>query len=170
MLATALGRPADATNLFDAQGAGLREQGAAAAMNAALWPATWGYFAEALDHGQKALDPVMIEEGRVFHQAHVRGRGCLPTLRVGDQPYGIFAFAGFGKRFKPLGAGSTETKMEALLRKAYPNWLNAVEDIPRLRPGDTAEAVLKIFRQSPVSWGVRARTCLSRDLIDTGAV
>lgn len=142
-----------------------REAGAAGAMNAALWPATWGYFLNTLDQGDSRLDPAVIEDVRRFHQAHVRGRGTLPAIAVGDQPYGVMAFAGFGRRFEPVGAGRTEAGIAALLRKLWPNWLNAEGNLTRVGPGSTAEHVLKIFGQSPVSWGVRARKCAGHDFL-----
>jgi hypothetical protein len=162
--ASALGLGAIGGVLAEIPGAELREQGAAAAMNAALWPATWGYFLGTLDQDEKALDPFLIEELRQFHQAHVRGRGRLPVLRVGDQPYGVLPFAGF-QRAAPGDGDKTERDLATFLRRALPNWLNAVSDLPRIGPNGTAETVLKIFGIAPVSWGVRARKCLSRDLL-----
>ncbi|WP_036288310.1 hypothetical protein [Methylosinus sp. PW1] len=146
--------------------AGLREQGAAAAMNAALWPATWGYFLETLDQHEKGLSPFVIEDARAFHQTYVRGRGALPAIRVGDQPYGLLPFAGFARRFKPLGAGGTEAGLEMLLRRAWPNWLNGAGGLPRIQSGGGAAKVLEIYGHAPLSWGVRARKCLSKEFID----
>ncbi len=59
------------------------------AMNTALWPATWGYFLEDM------LDPVLTtQQVRHIHQFfthHVSARGSIPSLRIGNQPYGILA-------------------------------------------------------------------------------
>ncbi|WP_309666044.1 hypothetical protein [Tabrizicola sp.] len=162
--AAALGLGAAGGVLDEVPGAALREQGAAAAMNAALWPATWGYFLGTLDQDEKALDTPLVEGLRQFHQSHVRGRGRLPVLRVGDQPYGLLPFAGF-QRAAPAGGDRTERGLDTFLRRALPNWLNAVGDLPRIGPNGSAETVLKIFGSAPLSWGVRARKCLSRDLL-----
>lgn len=166
VMAAALGLGAGAAVLADAPHADDREAGAAGAMNAALWPATWGYFLETLDQGEKALTPQMVEDLRLFHAARVRGRGALPALMVGDQPYGVLTFAGFAHHFKPLGAGTTETALDGFLRNALPNWLNAVKRLPRIDAKASAATVLTIYGQAPVSWGVRARKCLAHDFLN----
>jgi len=59
----------------------------ALAMNAALWPATLGYYAnDLLD-----LEPGPVDDLRAFVNAFVTGRGPLPAIRVGTQPYGVLA-------------------------------------------------------------------------------
>lgn len=145
--------------------ADLPEQGAAGAMNAALWPATWGYFLETLDDARSELTPAIIEGIRGFHQTCLRGRGPLPALRIGDMPYGVLPFAGFG-RATPAASGKIEAGIDALLRKLLPNWQGAVPTLPRLTEGGGAEKVLEIFGHAPVSWAVRARRCVSRDFLN----
>ncbi|WP_312527283.1 hypothetical protein, partial [Paracoccus sp. (in: a-proteobacteria)] len=140
------------------------EDGAAQAMNAALWPATWGYFLETLDESQSKLSPWLIDEISRFHRGFLRGRGALPAIRVGNQPYGIFPFTGF-TRAATAAQGATETALDKMLRKMLPNWLNATRNLPRLDQGGGAQKVLEIYGHAPVSWGVRARRCLSGDLI-----
>ena len=56
-------------------------------MNNALWAPTWGYFLEQMmrplvDHANAAA---VHDHFRRF----VRGRGPLPRLRLGKQPYGV---------------------------------------------------------------------------------
>ncbi len=63
------------------------DQSEARAMNAALWPATLGYYMEQM------MEPVFSEETvlatRTFFNRFVIGRGTVPLVRVGRQPYGI---------------------------------------------------------------------------------
>lgn len=63
------------------------DQAEARAMNAALWPATLGYYMEQM------LEPVFSEETvlrtRDFFNRFVIGRGTVPLVRIGRQPYGI---------------------------------------------------------------------------------
>jgi hypothetical protein len=63
------------------------DQAEARAMNVALWPATLGYFMEQM------MDSVFTDEAiastRLFFNRYVIGRGALPAVRVGRQPYGI---------------------------------------------------------------------------------
>lgn len=57
------------------------------AMQQALWPATLGHFMDSM------MNPVftkpIIEQTRDFFTRYVSGRGQIPAIRVGKQPYGI---------------------------------------------------------------------------------
>lgn len=63
------------------------DQRNARAMNTALFPATLGYYLSEL------MDPLLTEEeiSRIenFFSKYVLGRGTIPSLRIGKQPYGI---------------------------------------------------------------------------------
>lgn len=63
------------------------DQVEARAMNVALWPATLGYFMEQM------MDLVFtddqIVDTRSFFNRYVIGRGTIPAIRIGRQPYGI---------------------------------------------------------------------------------
>ncbi len=84
----------DATiqNVLYSDGTDQRE---ARAMNIALWPATLGYMMESL------MDPVFndndIESTREFFNRLVTGRGTIPAIKIGKQPYGIYPTTAFSK-------------------------------------------------------------------------
>lgn len=63
------------------------DQCEARAMNEAMWPATLGYFMEQM------MEPVFsdgsINSTRAYFNRYVLGRGTIPAIRVGKQPYGI---------------------------------------------------------------------------------
>lgn len=63
------------------------DQAEARAMNVALWPATLGYYMEQM------MEPVFSERTvrrtRDFFNRFVTGRGSLPLVRIGRQPYGV---------------------------------------------------------------------------------
>lgn len=83
----------DPASLQQVPNAGQADQCEARAMNTALWPATWGYYLERLLHpvvGDKA-----IRRTRSFFTQHVSGRGPVPAVRIGRQPYGILPVAPF---------------------------------------------------------------------------
>jgi hypothetical protein len=63
------------------------DQKAAEEMNRVLWPALGRYFAEQMVRGD-ARRRISDASASYFH-SFVRGRGPLPALRVGDQPYGL---------------------------------------------------------------------------------
>ena len=75
--------------------AGIFDAREAWAMNTALWPATWGYFLEEML--QPNLDLTTIKRTREFFTRCVSGRGALPALRVGKQPYGILPTTVFSR-------------------------------------------------------------------------
>ncbi|GFJ86665.1 VCBS repeat-containing protein [Phytohabitans rumicis] len=61
-----------------------------AAMAAVTWPASWGYFLRQFLSGVEGIEADADLGGwRRFVLDTVRGRGPLPALRVGDQPYGV---------------------------------------------------------------------------------
>ena len=63
------------------------DQAEARAMNVALWPATLGYYMEQM------MEPVFpektVRDTRAFFNRFVIGRGIVPLVRIGRQPYGI---------------------------------------------------------------------------------
>jgi hypothetical protein len=59
----------------------------ALAMNRALWPATIGTFLDELV--EERVAPPLRAAARDFFLTYVTGRGLLPVIRVGSQPYGI---------------------------------------------------------------------------------
>lgn len=69
--------------------------GEAMAMNTALWPGTIGYFMETM------MDPVFdqdtVSQARWFFNHFVSGRGMVPSIRIGDQPYGILPVTAFSR-------------------------------------------------------------------------
>jgi hypothetical protein len=79
----------------DVHGAGGEDQLRARAMQRALWPATAGYWMD------KMLTPVFgdetVAQARWFFTNHVRGRGAVPALRIGGQPYGIMPTTAFSR-------------------------------------------------------------------------
>jgi hypothetical protein len=67
----------------------------ALAMNKALYPGTLGYYFDTL------MEPVVNNQNaqliKDFFNKHVTGRGPLPSIRVGNQPYGILLTSDFTK-------------------------------------------------------------------------
>lgn len=86
-LAELLGIGVENSTLNLSSGYNQKDQREARAMNTALWNATIGYFMESM------LTPVFSERQRNmtrwFLIHHVSGRGRVPAIRIGNQPYGI---------------------------------------------------------------------------------
>jgi hypothetical protein len=78
----------------------------AKAMQRALWPATMGHFMQSM------MNPIfsdeVIEQTRQFFCRYVTGRGSIPSIRVGRQPYGILPTTSYTRMrwFLPREPGS----------------------------------------------------------------
>jgi hypothetical protein len=118
ILAAALGLPAgivdgsaNSADTGDAQ---------AAAMQTALWSATWGYYlGELIDPA--ALRGVTVDSVRDHYRQFVRGRGTMPTLRLGRQPYGVLPLLPLGGWVSD-GASATVDGLARLLTRVRPLW------------------------------------------------
>lgn len=91
LLADALG--ISYTPLLTVQHANQTDLLEASAMNTAMFPGTWGYWL------RNWMTPVVSEEtarqARTFFTQFVSGRGPLPAVRIGNQPYGILLTSDF---------------------------------------------------------------------------
>lgn len=65
------------------------------ALNRALWPATLGYAMETMLY--PIFDAPQVEATRWFYTHFVTGRGFLPAIRIGDQPYGILPISALSR-------------------------------------------------------------------------
>ncbi|MEV6974062.1 hypothetical protein [Kitasatospora sp. NPDC093806] len=93
------------------------DQREARAANTALWPATWGYHLQTMLH--PVFDREAVEQTRRFFVRHVSGRGPLPAVRIGRQPYGILPTTAFSRLSWPdpnpaTGTGPTGTGPSAV--------------------------------------------------------
>lgn len=157
----------DAAWLSDVDHALDDEQGAAAAMNTALWPATLGQFLDAVDANNEALSPVVIDRIRLFHHDHVRGRGPIPALRVGRQPYAVLPVSNFATRWTDAPADKFGGQLTTMLRKVRPNWLGVINSLAHVGSRDDLRDTMdRLLGQAAVSYGVRARKCLSGNMIN----
>ncbi|BEP14780.1 hypothetical protein acdb102_30910 [Acidothermaceae bacterium B102] len=112
------------------------DQRDARAMQTLLWPATMGYLLGTL------LDPLLgdptVEAARQFFLRYVRGRGELPAVRIGTQPYGLLATTAFS-RVSWLRQQSDRdpflSRLWALLQVAEQEWAAALPQVPSLGTG-----------------------------------
>jgi hypothetical protein len=131
--------PAVLTGVPNATGADRRE---ARAAHTALWPATWGYFLPTLLNG--VLTPEQIAETRQFFLADVSGRGPLPVVKVGRQPYGILPTTVFSRLAFPAAA-THRTALNEVLKAAAQDWHAALEHVSNLdeiEPGADKHQIL----------------------------
>jgi hypothetical protein len=155
-----LGLPPDA--LAAVPGAGGLDQRDGRAMQTLLWPATMGYLLSTLL--QPVFSDATVENARWFFTRYVRGRGELPALRIGAQPYGILATTAFS-RLRWLGEAPADdatgrlaflARLHALLEAADADWAAAVSQVPSLGSGgapvtDPQQTLLGILGLHPTS-------------------
>ncbi|CAN5598258.1 hypothetical protein BH09PSE5_BH09PSE5_28830 [soil metagenome] len=133
-----------------------REQIAAGQMNALVWPAAMGYWLDSLV--QPGPTDAVIEDIRQHAMQWVRGRGPLPPLRIGRQPYGVLPVTSlktWTASSEPNGVRQTVTYM----LRAYSWWLDGVQRAPVVRAGaDPDKGMLDVMGQAPVSSTVGVRS------------
>lgn len=138
------------------EGADLREQPAAQAMNQALWPVTLGYYLQQMMAPH--VSAAAIERGRHHFVDHVRGRGPLPAFRVRGQPYGVLPVASLARWQPRRDAGQAEIEIAALLRRLRPQWQAQLGGVPRVgRTTDADADLLGILGMDASTREVRVR-------------
>jgi hypothetical protein len=136
-----------------------RSDTAARHMNNALWAPTWGYFLE-----QMARPLVDLRNADLLHdhfRRFVRGRGPLPCLRLGKQPYGVLPVMPSGDG-RPVAQG-IEGELTRRLSSLRAQWHHSAGTVPRL--GDEAaadEVVVDLLRRTPRSETFRFRKATGR--------
>ncbi len=162
VLGTALG--IDPRLLAEVDHALEAEQSRARAMNIALWGPSWGSFlerAQGVSSKQAPLTESGREATRAFHRDHVRGRGPLPAIRVGDQPYGILPVSRLDDAWKSAAGDRFEIELLDRLRRLRAKWASCLSAVPRVGVGDIDKATVDMLGTAPVSFSVRVRSILS---------
>jgi hypothetical protein len=147
-----------------------REQPLARAMNVALWGPTWGGFLDKVNvvtRDGASLSDAMRERTRGFHRDYVRGRGPLPVVRVGNQPYGVLPVSSLEGRWR--STDDLEEKLVPLLGRLRARWRTCLPGVPRVGGGAIDETLRELLGMSPVSVSLRVREVLSDDLVSTAA-
>ena len=140
------------------------DQSEARAMNAALWPATLGYYMEQM------MEPVFSEETvletRAYFNRFVIGRGTVPLVRIGRQPYGIlpatvwsrmswWTQAPYARAARVSGLPSAHylTALYELTQRAVALWREMTKAVGRVgEPGpDPHQTLLDIVGLHPTS-------------------
>ena len=157
--ARALGIPAD--SIVAVTGALRGEQANAAAMNEALWPATWGYFLEQMM--SPVFSPNAIAAARRYFVDHVRGRGSIPAFRIGATPYGVLPVSSLARwRVRPK-AGIVEQSLPGGLRTLHNVWAARADVVPRVnRTADPDGDLLAVLAMDASTREVRARQVLGQ--------
>ncbi|WP_410675213.1 hypothetical protein [Amycolatopsis sp. cmx-4-68] len=122
----------------------------ARAANTALWPATWGYFLQTALH--PLLGPAAVAATRDFFLKYVSGRGHLPAVKIGRQPYGILPTTAFSRLAFPAAA-THRRALDRVLTEAGLDWATAAEHVPHLggEADDAHQHLLDLLALHPTS-------------------
>jgi hypothetical protein len=140
------------------QHSGATDQCEAKAMNTALWPATMGYFLETM------MAPIfnedIVHQARWFFNNFVSGRGMIPAVGIGSQPYGILPTTVFSRmrwmyneEFRTIQGLPHPEGYRTFLRKLYEilslisrDWSNFANQVSYVsKPGDAHQILLDII-------------------------
>lgn len=140
------------------------DQCEARAMQTVLWPATFGYMMETM------MPPVFsddtIESTRWFFNHFVSGRGIMPAIRIGSQPYGILPATPFSRlgwieadNWSPIARLPHPENYRVFLRQLYHllrrmsvDWREMAGRVARVgKPGDAHQILLDILGLHPAS-------------------
>jgi hypothetical protein len=138
----------------------------ALAMNRALWSATLGDFAA--DMLAPGMSPATIARLRDYFTVYVTGRGLLPVLRVGSEPYGIVTTSALSLwTWRADEVGSEAAFWNGLLtrlRAMADTWKGLAQDVPRVgMPGDPFAALLAVIGLQASSVEFYARKATAGD-------
>jgi hypothetical protein len=150
----------DPATLSDVEGADVVDH--LGDMHAALWPATLGYY------GEQLLAPILtdalIDGLRDHFVEHVRGRGPLPAIRVGNQPYGLLPVIAPGRT--AADDGDFSAQLGRFLQRVRGFWNAAIERVPLLgRSGDPASDLVEILGMTPTTQALSGRPVLGFQLM-----
>ncbi|OUL36555.1 hypothetical protein BV375_00035 [Nostoc sp. 106C] len=129
------------------------DQSEAKAMNIALCPATLGYMMDTMM--RSVFDQNAIESTRSFFNRFVSGRGPIPAVRIGGQPYGILPTTVFSRirwvfaeQSSIFGTNISRflARFYEILRLIDQDWTEWVEAVSFVgKPGDAHQTLLDIL-------------------------
>ncbi|MFD5521054.1 hypothetical protein [Streptomyces sp. NPDC127066] len=137
-------------------GADGTDQREARAANIALWPVTWGSYLQTMLH--PTVPDQAVSDTRAFFVRHVSGRGPIPAVKIGRQPYGILPTTAFSRLTWPQTA-THRRALGALLSAAANDWKTAAAQVTYLGkktesgspPADPHQQLLDILALHPTS-------------------
>lgn len=164
LLAAALGiDPATLGHVREADGFGARN---GRDMVTALWPATFGYFLKQMM--ASVFSAEQIETARQYVVVNAIARGPLPSLSVGQTPYGVLPVTSL-ERYPAQAdraAGTVEPKLVQFVRNLWQTWLNSAGAAPHMQnSGDPDAQLVALLGMDASSMTFRGRTVLGDDFL-----
>ncbi len=152
------------------------EQDRARAFNEALWETHLGRCAGGGHRGrandpQHRLDWPMLDAIHDQWVGHVRGRGPVPALRLGRQPYGLLPIMSTDAgTYRPVRGDRAETQVVPFVVRQRQFWEEAARDVPTVMNRALDDAIPQILGTDAVLRGLRVRTQLDAEVMKSVAV
>jgi predicted nucleic acid-binding Zn-ribbon protein len=136
----------------------------ARAMNTALFPSTLGYWLK--NWMAPVVTPDAARLTRTFFTQHVTGRGPLPAIRVGNQPYGVLVTSDMSRwKYPPTSSGPFATfaifdeltpfltALHGILLRLEKHWTGLAADAAYVgKPGsDSSDILMNLLGLHPTS-------------------
>lgn len=153
-LARALGLPPDGI-VARLDGAAASHDLLAADVATALWEPTLGHFLGQMM--SPIVDDADLARVRDHFRAHVRPGGPLPTLRIGDQPFGMLPITST----EAFTGDRTDTIIASTLRAIAPFWRWSARDVFTLGDsGDPAADLVTLLQHQDRARSFRVREAI----------
>ncbi len=135
----ALARTALGVDVFDhLAGAAADDASTSAAVQTALWPATWGYFLAQMIGWDGPLTPQARDWARRHALDHLRPGGPLPLLQCGSQPYGLLPVTSLDRWTAATGDVEAQALQRLLVSLRDSFWRPAAGSATRVGRSDDA--------------------------------
>lgn len=162
----------DYTTFQYVSNSGSRDTAQALAMNRALYAGTLGYYTNSMLN--EVLSPAQADQLRQLFCNHVTGRGPLPALRVGKQPYGVLLTSDFEKwsypRTKSGPSQAFEQQALQVMKAFGQRWKMRVPDLAHIsKSGDPGANLMNVLGLQPTSAEYYQRVGYSFDYLNSMA-
>ena len=137
----------------------------ALAMNKALYAGTLGYYLHSMLN--EVMSDATIADLRQLFTEHVTGRGPVPAIRVGNQPYGILLTSAFAKWTYPRFARLPfEEQVRRVLQHLYEQWQTLKPQLKQIsKAGNVGENLMSVLGLQPTSADYYQRVGYSYDYL-----
>lgn len=132
-------------------------------MLTALWPGTGGYFLAQMV--SEVVSGSGAEAARDWALEHLRPRGHLPSIRVGDTPYGILPTGALAALRRRHEENPVSRALADLVGRLWPYWEQGSAEVPRAtRDGDPDAELVSILGMDASARDFRVRYALGDEL------
>jgi len=144
---------------------GMTDHAEAVAMNRALYAGTLGYYLSSMLN--EVMDRETTDKVRQLFTENVSGRGPLPAIRVGNQPYGVLLTSAFPKwEYPKFARVSFEEHVRRILINLQQRWATLKPQLAHInKAGNARESLMNVLGLQPTSADYYQRVGYSYDYL-----